>query len=176
MASLCDLLLGQNRRNDGARSTPGRVQAALCRLATGGGFSTRELYTDSDEVFFDVMRPVILNGIDHLADRPDLADRALILNLPHITDKDRKDENQLYADFDRDLPLSLGALFTAVSAALKRAPHIRLASKPRMADFATWATAAEQALGLPDGAFMNAYRGNRADAIQETVEADVVGA
>jgi hypothetical protein len=26
---------------------------ALCRLATGGGFSTRELYTDSEEVLFD---------------------------------------------------------------------------------------------------------------------------
>jgi hypothetical protein len=148
---------------------------SLCRLATGGGFSTRELYTDSDEVFFDVMRPVILNGIDHLAERADLADRALILNLPHIPDKDRKDEDQLHADFERGLPQILGALFTAVSVALNRAPQIRLASKPRMADFAIWATAAEPALGLADGSFINAYLGNRADAIQETVEADAVG-
>src|SRR5207249_4833322 len=53
----------------------------LCRLATGGGFSTRELYTDSEEVFFDAKRPIILNGIDHLAERADLAERAVILCL-----------------------------------------------------------------------------------------------
>jgi hypothetical protein len=149
---------------------------SLCRLATGGGFSTRELYTDSDEVFFDVMRPVILNGIDHLAERADLADRALILNLPHIPDNDRKDEEHLYGDFERALPQILGALFTAVSVAIKRIPQIRLATMPRMADFAIWATAAEPGLALAEGSFMDAYRGNRADTIQETVEADVVGA
>lgn len=149
---------------------------SLCRLATGGGFSTRELYTDSDEVFFDAMRPVVLNGIDHLAERADLADRAVILNLPHIETKDRKDEAQLYANFERDLPQILGALFTAVSAALARLPETKLESKPRMADFALWATAAEKALGFSEGAFMSAYGENRTDAIQETLEADPVGA
>src|SRR5207249_8164490 len=77
---------------------------ALCRLATGGGFSTRELYTDSDETFFDAMRPVMLNGIDQLAERADLADRAVILNLPKIDDLKRKDEKQLYGDFETELP------------------------------------------------------------------------
>ena len=37
---------------------------ALCRLATGGGFSTRELYTHDEEKLFDAQRPVILNGIE----------------------------------------------------------------------------------------------------------------
>ena len=39
---------------------------ALCRLATGGGFSTRELYSDSDEIPFDAMRPILINGIEEL--------------------------------------------------------------------------------------------------------------
>jgi len=30
---------------------------AICRLATGGGFATRELYSDTDEVLIDVQRP-----------------------------------------------------------------------------------------------------------------------
>jgi len=174
-----DLLIAANNSwviaYDNLSGIPQWLSDSLCRLATGGGFSTRELYTNSDEVFFDVMRPVILNGIDHLAERADLADRALILNLPHIPDNDRKDEEHLYDDFERALPQILGALFTAVSVAIKRMPQIRLATMPRMADFAIWATAAEPALGLSEGSFMDAYRGNRADTIQETVEADVVG-
>src|SRR6516164_5572217 len=32
-------------------------------LPTGGGYSTRELYTDQDEILFNVVRPVIVNGI-----------------------------------------------------------------------------------------------------------------
>jgi hypothetical protein len=49
---------------------------ALCRLASGGGFAVRQLYTDQDEVLFDAARPVILNGIEELITRPDLADRS----------------------------------------------------------------------------------------------------
>jgi hypothetical protein len=147
---------------------------ALCRLATGGGFSTRELYTDSDEVIFDLMRPVILNGIDHLAERPDLADRAIILNLPPIDGNARREEAELYREYEAERPYILGALFTAVSQAMAHLPKVRLPSKPRMADFAIWATAAEQALGFQSGAFMNAYAGNRAEAVQETLESDPV--
>jgi hypothetical protein len=155
---------------------PPWLSDSLCRMSTGGGFSIRELYTDSDEVFFDVMRPVVLNGIDHLTERADLADRALILHLPQIDDLERRSEKDVYADFERDLPRILGALCSALSAALERLPHTRLEGLPRMADFALWATAAEPALGFSPGTFMCAYQGNRAEAIQETIEADAVGA
>jgi hypothetical protein len=56
---------------------------ALCRLATGGGFSTRELYTDSDEVIFDAMRPVILNGIDHDRQRRELSALHVPAHVPY---------------------------------------------------------------------------------------------
>ena len=175
-----DLLIAANNSwvisYDNLSGIPPWLSDALCRLATGGGFSTRELYTDSDEVFFDAMRPVILNGIDHLGERADLTDRALILNLPPIEENNRRDEAQLYAEFERDLPKILGAIFTAVSGALANLARIHLERKPRMADFALWATAAEQALGFDPGAFMAAYSGNREDAVQETLEADPVGA
>jgi putative DNA primase/helicase len=149
---------------------------ALCRLATGGGFSTRELYTDSDEVIFDLTRPVILNGIDHLAERPDLADRAIILNLPPIDESARREEADIYRQYEEERPYILGALCTAVSQAMACLPEVRLARKPRMADFAIWATAAEQSCGFQSGAFMSAYAGNRAEAVQETLESDPVSA
>ena len=161
---------------DNLSGIPQWLSDSLCRLATGGGFSTRELFTDSEEVFFDAMRPVILNGIDHLAERADLADRALILNLPAIEESRRRDEAQLHAEFERDLPKIFGALLTAVSGTLAHLPDSRVERLPRMADFAKWATAAEIPLGLERGALMRAYFGNREDAIQETLESDPVGA
>jgi hypothetical protein len=48
-------------------SLPDWLSDALCALATGGGFSTRQLYTDSDEVVFNNMRPVVCNGITDYA-------------------------------------------------------------------------------------------------------------
>jgi hypothetical protein len=98
----------------------------------------------------------------------------LILNLPRIADSERRDEAQLYAEFERNLPKILGGLLTAVSEALRRVGQIKLARKPRMADFALWATAAEKALGFKDGAFLETYDRNRAEAVHEVLESDPV--
>src|SRR6516162_4972095 len=49
---------------DNVSGLPAWISDTLCRLATGGGFAVRQLYTDQDEVLFDATRPVILNGIE----------------------------------------------------------------------------------------------------------------
>src|SRR5439155_5252203 len=56
----------------------------FCRLATGAGLSTRELYTDDGEIIFEGARPVILTGIESLVVRGDLADRSVVLTLPRL--------------------------------------------------------------------------------------------
>ena len=68
---------------DNLSHVPAWLSDALCRLSTGGGFATRELYTDNEEVIFDAMRPVILTGIEDLATRSDLLDRSVLLTLPN---------------------------------------------------------------------------------------------
>jgi hypothetical protein len=50
---------------------------ALCRLASGGSFAVRKLYTNDEEILFQAARPMILNGIEEVISRPDLADRAV---------------------------------------------------------------------------------------------------
>lgn len=137
---------------------------ALCRLSTGGGYATRELYTDVEETILDAMRPVILTGIDDLATRPDLLDRSIILSLPHISKNRRLSEREISKGFASVRPRVLGALLTAASHALKTLPHTKLRDKPRMLDFATWVVAAEPATGLVPGAFMQAYNENRTNA------------
>ncbi len=54
---------------------------ALCRLSTGGGLGTRKLYTNNEQQVFNVVRPLVLNGITDLAHRTDLGDHAIILEL-----------------------------------------------------------------------------------------------
>jgi hypothetical protein len=173
-----DLLIAANNSwivtYDNLSGIPQWLSDAICRLATGGGYSTRELYSDTEEVILDLTRPVILNGIDQLAERPDLADRAIILTLPRILETNRRDEEELYTAYELALPQILGAVFTAVSTALARHRDVNLGRKPRMADFAVWATAAEPAFGFEPGAFMNAYTGNRAEAVRETLDSDSV--
>ncbi len=73
---------------DNLSDLPACVSDALCRLASGGSFAVRQLYTDRDEVLFQAARPIILNGIEDIITRPDLADRAIFLNLPHLSKND----------------------------------------------------------------------------------------
>ena len=77
---------------DNVVGLPGWISDTLCRLATGGGFAVRQLYTDQDEVLFDAARPVILNGIEEIVTRPDLADRAVFLTLQPIPEEHRRPE------------------------------------------------------------------------------------
>jgi hypothetical protein len=147
---------------------------ALCRLSTGGGFATRENYSDDDEVLFDAMRPVLLNGIEELATRSDLLDRAIIVTLPTIAEENRREEADLWREFDEARPCLLGSLLTAVSTALRNLPNVRLDRLPRMADFARFAVAAEPALGCVPGAFFSSYTRNRTAANELALEASPI--
>ena len=134
---------------------------ALCRLATGGGFSTRELYSDSEEIIFEAQRPVILNGIEELATRSDLADRCLALLLPTIQEERRRPEAEFWRAFEAARPRILGAFLDALSQSLRAERSVQLDRIPRMADFALRASAAAPALGWTAAKFLEAYEGNR---------------
>jgi hypothetical protein len=146
---------------------------SLCRLATGGGYAVRQLYTDQDEVLFEVARPIILNGIEEIVARPDLADRSVFLTLEPIPEDKRRPEAELWAAFDAERPRLLGVLLDAVVEGIKRLPDTHLEKLPRMADFALWATACETAL-WPAGTFYSAYCTNRSEAAQSVLEADSI--
>ncbi|HEX8136898.1 MAG TPA: hypothetical protein VF544_04845 [Pyrinomonadaceae bacterium] len=143
---------------------------ALCRLATGGGLSTRELYSSDEEVLFEALRPVIINGIEDLATRGDLLSRAVVLYLPPLNPVARRREADLWREFEQARPSICGALYDAVSVALRRVESVQLDSLPRMADFAAWAVAAEPAFSIPQRTFIEAYSVNRATANTTALE------
>src|SRR5206468_10323084 len=95
---------------DNVSTIPIWTSDALCSLSTGGGFSTRELYSDSDEKIFDSMRPVILNGIRDIVTRPDILDRCIVVLLPVITEDKRRQEAELRRAFESARPRILGAV------------------------------------------------------------------
>jgi hypothetical protein len=159
---------------DNLSGVRGPMADALCRVATGGGFSTRALHTDADEVIFEFCRPMILNGIDRVSERQDLTDRAIVLTMPPIPPHERKDAATLNEEFERELPLILGALAHALSGALRRVTGVTLPCLPRLADFAKWAAAAEPDLGLESGSFLAAFLKNRALAIEESFDDDPI--
>ena len=174
-----DLFIAANNGHvlafDNISGLPSWISDTICRLAKGGGFAVRQLYTDEDEVLFDAARPMILNGIEDMVTRPDLADRAIFLNLEPIPEEYRRSEAELWARFDAERPRILGALLDTVVEGLKRLSETRLPKLPRMADFALWALACEKAI-WPTGTFWSAYCGNRDEAVENVIEADPVAA
>lgn len=148
---------------------------ALCRIATGGGFTTRTLYENDEETVFEFLRPLLINGIDSLATRSDLLERSILVTLPTITEEFRGREAELVEKFDALKPQLLGALLSAVCQGLAKLPTVKHDRLPRMADFACWAMAVEEALGFESGSFEEAYGDNRATAHETALEASPVG-
>ena len=157
---------------DNLSGIPDWLSDAFCRLSTGGGLATRQLYSDDEEVIFEAQRPVVLNGIDDLAWRHDLLDRSIVLNLPVIPENKRKPEAEFWEEFEKVKARILGAVLDAVVCGLRNLPNTKLDRLPRMADFALWITACEEALPWPAGSFMDAYTSNRQEQIDSAVEND----
>ncbi len=70
------------------------ISDCLCRLSTGGGHDTRALFTNDEQHLVDIQRPILINGLDEIASRPDLAERSFVINLPVIESDKRRDEGK----------------------------------------------------------------------------------
>jgi hypothetical protein len=156
---------------DNLSGFPAWLSDALCRLASGGSFAVRQLYTDDEEVLFQAARPLLVNGIEDVISRADLADRGIFLTLAPIGERHRRSESELWREFEIARPRLLGALLDAVVHGLEALPGVYLTNLPRMADFALWATACEPML-WPAGTFVRAYDANRKAAVEKILEAD----
>jgi hypothetical protein len=117
---------------------------------------------------------VVVNGIEELATRGDLLDRSVIVTLQPIPDHRRLPESDFWGAFSENKAQLFGALLTVLSTALAKLPAVTITNLPRMADFALWATAAEEAAGMISGSFMAAYAGNRAAGNELALEASPV--
>ncbi len=122
-----DLAIAANGRwvlaFDNASYVRAEISDAMCRLSTGGGFATRRLYTDDEEMIFDAKRPQIVNGINPVVLRGDLQERSLQVVLNPILPEERRQEQDFWEDFEEARPRIFGALLDAVSCALRNSPY-----------------------------------------------------
>ena len=147
------------------------MQDALCTLATGGGFASRTLYTNSEETIIEVKRPVIVNSIPSVITAQDLTDRAISIELPRIA---YREESEINAAWELAKPSILGGLLDLFVKTLALMPKVKLVNPSRMADFTRLGEAMAQALGQPAGTFDLMYKANRAESIGRALEASPV--
>jgi hypothetical protein len=161
---------------DNMDTLSGEKSDMLCVASTGGGISRRMLYTDDEEIILHFKRCPTLNGINVVTTKPDLADRALFLELERIPKEERKTERQIWQEFDADRADIIGGALTALSKAMAIMPEVELDKLNRMADFTAWGYAIAEALGIGGERFLEAYDYNYSQSNREVLESHPVAA
>ena len=148
----------------------GELQDQMCVMSTGGGFSRRTLFTNSEESLFSLKRPIIINGITHLINRPDLLDRSILLELERI--RERKSRDHLGKSFLKDRSLIFSGLLELLVRVLGELPGIEIPAekRPRMIDFGLTGEALAKIKGHPPGFFLDLFRGNRMTGIHRSIQ------
>jgi len=82
-----------------------------------------------------------------------------------------RDEARYCSEFSERQPRILGALLDAAVAGIRNLLQVRVKQPPRLADFALWVSACEEALGMKAGEAMTACRANSAEARNLALEA-----
>ena len=155
---------------DNLSKIPPWMSDILCIACTGGGFSKRQLYTDDEDIIYQVKRCIGINGINLLTSRADLMDRSILLPLKRIGQSQRKEEVELWRKLEKAKPGILGGIFDTLAKAKAKYPKVKLKRRPRMADFARWGCAIAEALGYKKEAFLEAYQANIDRQNEEVVQ------
>jgi hypothetical protein len=119
----------------------------LCRLVTGEADSKRKLFTDDEDVIYELKRVILLNGINVPTDQGDVLDRSLPIELERIPEDEVKGEVKLWEEFEAAQPQLLGAIFDVLSQALTVLPSLELATRPRLATWGEYMAAVYEAMG-----------------------------
>lgn len=149
------------------------ISDGLCQLSSGAGFAKRKNYTDGEEFGVTGARPIILNGIENCIDRADLADRAIVLNLPRVDPARRRSESDFWAAFEAALPRILGAMLDIAAHGLANNNKVKAPQLSRVADFQRWAIACETAFSQPGG-FERAFAANISATVEGLIDGEPV--
>ena len=155
----------------------GDLQDAICNLSTGGGYASRKLYTNDDEVAYEAKRQVVLNGINTVATQQDLISRLVRLECP-IFDarRSRLDEKELRGLFDKHGSRAIGFILDTMVEALAKLPDIELLEKQRLLDFSKLGAAVGRVMDCKNGelTFLARLKASREAASFQALESTPV--
>ncbi len=148
------------------------MQDALCILSTGGGYATRQLYTNGEEHVITSKRAVMLNGINGVATAPDLIERVITVELPTIAAAKRQDEQTMEAAWLRDYPAIFTGLLTLFAEALEMLPKVEIPEgmQKRLLDYQRLGEAVCMALGGKAGEFSQRLDRMHGDSLARGLE------
>jgi len=141
---------------------------ALCKISTGDNQTVRKLYTTNEEFTISLKKPILLNGIDEIAKRSDMASRSIKIELSKL--QKSKSETAIWNAFMNDVPSILGGLLDGLSVALNQYERCHVAELLRMGDFCRWVSAAGLTYGWKEGQFMVAYKANVEQSFIDSIE------
>lgn len=134
----------------------------ICRIVTGSGVKTRELYTDDGSFVAEAKRVIVMNGIDVGGVRDDLASRMLYIHMNAIDEKSRLPEDDVDEEFNKVRAEIFGGLCEAMVGVLQLCARGWLENwkrkrfgedgkgLPRMTEFALTLAALDKLWGLGD--------------------------
>ena len=145
------------------------VQDLLCKCSTGGEVVRRVLYTTADAAFLSIHKPVIATAIHNVINKPDLASRAVLCELP--LREDRKSPDEIFVEFDDEAPELFGALLELVAAST-RPFEGELPIKHRLYDFCLSGQRIFHAANINPSEFMTLVDRMRSETGAEIMESD----
>ena len=137
------------------------ISDLLCVGVTGGTYPKRKLFTDNEEIYLQLKAMIIMNGVNVVAEKSDLLDRSVNIELKRLTKENMKSPTELDAMFQADLPDMLGSIMKAVAIALADEELVETDELIRMADFHIWGIKIARALGIEQKEFEDALLSNR---------------
>lgn len=160
---------------DNVTSVSQTIADLFCMAVTGGNFIKRKLFTDSDEVVYNLQKPILTTSLDIWTSAADLLDRCLFVELSFVDHASRKDKLSIIAEYNQNRGLYLDGFLKILAKTLKLCNDIHLDNLPRMADYYKWAYAASIALGFEENDFIEAYRQSRLKGQLHSLDQDGFG-
>ena len=139
---------------------PDYISDIVCRLTTGQGFRTRELYTNMGEVILKIKKSILINGINRASYKPDFIDRECPMHLGIMPESRRLTDAEIRAKAEMLIPKVRGFILSIMPEAVTLYSQVEAELKgklPRMADFVIWAECGIRAMGFKPMSFFDAY-------------------
>ena len=155
---------------------PQWVSDILCSAATGNGFRTRQLYTNSGEFVAQIQRKIIVNGINESNYNGDFQERSLHLHLSEIDAKRRIPDKVIKKQLSDLIPRVRGFFLNKMSEAINLYEEVakELDGKlPRMADYTIWGECFVRAMGFESGSFLKAFQNAQDMDVMENSADDI---